>query len=101
LSRRSGMPARRGGQNDGGKDLLFFSLCPQAVLRVLRVSAFLSVLRVSAVKAFAFDSISNLKFPISNRLSVHLWFPRFCLCLHVKSEMKLSHELTLNSSTPC
>jgi hypothetical protein len=56
----------------GVRNLLFFSLCPQAVLRVLCVSVFLSVLRVSAVKAFAFDSISNLKFPISNRFSVYL-----------------------------
>jgi hypothetical protein len=49
-------------------------LCVSAFLRV---PDFLSVLSVSAVSAFAFDSISNLKFPISNRFSVHLWFQGF------------------------
>jgi hypothetical protein len=48
-----------------------------SVSAFLCVSAFLSVLSVSAVSAFAFDSISNLKFPISNRFSVHLWFQGF------------------------
>jgi hypothetical protein len=48
-----------------GEYLLFFSLCPLCF-------RFLGVLRVSAVKAFAFDSISNLKFPIPNRFNVHL-----------------------------